>query len=98
MDDLMQRAESGDSIAQFELAMHYWVGVGGQPQNYSVGLKWMKKAALGGNGEASLQIGRFYAYGQGVQQNFPEAEMWLEMGVSQGSEAAKILLANIRSY
>jgi TPR repeat protein len=48
---ILSRAEAGDSIAQYEMALRYADGEG-VPQNYQSAMAWFAKAAANGNDDA----------------------------------------------
>jgi tetratricopeptide (TPR) repeat protein len=56
----------------------------GVDQNYEEALKWYKKAANQGHGEASIMLGQMYYSGDGVAQNKKEALKWYQKGAEQG--------------
>jgi hypothetical protein len=46
---LQQRAQAGDPVAQYELAMRYRDGSWGVPRNPALAQKWLERAAAAGN-------------------------------------------------
>lgn len=62
------RAEQGDAISQYELALMYHQGKG-MPQNYGEALRWYRKAADQGNAKAEYGLGYMYDTGEGVPQD-----------------------------
>ena len=55
--------------------------------------KWYRAAADRGNAEAQFCLGRLYARGDGVPQEFGEAAKWFEKAAEQGIAAAQVNIA-----
>lgn len=68
----LQQAVDGDPSAQYDIAMVYDSGKGNTLRNASAhkdsveAMRWLRKAAEGGNGRANLSIGLHYYYKDGV--------------------------------
>ena len=73
---LWRAAESGVPEAQLWLGVafrdHLWFGVTDDVE----ALKWIRKAAEGGNVDAEVDLGSRFEWGEGVEQNFSEAALW----------------------
>ena len=95
LSELQQRAESGDSDAQYDLAMRYWEGKEGAPKDDSKAFYWAKKAAEQGNAYAQYTVGQFYLRGFGLKKDRNEAVRWLTVAKNNGSREAAALLDSI---
>ncbi len=62
------KAENGDPAAEYALGQHYMNG-DGVGENCAEAVKWFRKAAAKGNGQAQLALGVIYAQGQDVVQD-----------------------------
>ena len=69
---LQQQAESGNSDAQYDLAMCYWKGEKGAPKDDSKAFYWAKKSAEQGDAYAQSWVGYFYENGYGTARDFGE--------------------------
>jgi hypothetical protein len=68
-----QRAEAGDVKAQAELGLTYEYGFGGAQRNLSEAVKWYRRAAEQGDGDAKDSLAGMYFDGRGVEKNYSEA-------------------------
>jgi uncharacterized protein len=75
LDDLVNKAEAGDSEAQFQLGQAYEEG-DGIPQDDQSAVKWYKKSAEQGNAKAENSLGIMYSTGRGTPQDKQEAAQW----------------------
>ena len=66
----------------------YYNGVG-VDQDYEEAVKWFRKAAKQGNGNAQCNLGDAYVDGEGVDQNHKEAIRWFQEAAKQGDVDAK---------
>ena len=82
-----EKAEAGDSAAQYELVMMYLFGEGVE-EDYVEAVKWFRKAAEQGNAEAQYQIGLFYFFGDGVEEDCQEAYAWCILSAENGHNLA----------
>ena len=72
--ELLDRAESGDDVAQEELGSRYWLGRG-LPLDHGEALKWLRKAAEAGNLAALWRLTNLYEVGsREIQKDY--AQMW----------------------
>ena len=66
-DEIRQRAEAGDPVAQNRLGVMYGVGTG-VIQDYSESLRWLNKSANQGNDAAKQNLNyRFYDSQRGTK-------------------------------
>src|SRR5688572_25102628 len=70
--EALARAEKGDAVAQFNIAMML---VGGKDveRNLTNAAAWLQKSAQAGNVSAQFNLAVFYTQGAGVPQDFTEA-------------------------
>ena len=50
---------------------------------------WFRKAAEQGNAEAQNNLGLMYEVGQGVAQDFVQAQIWYNLAAAKGDENAR---------
>lgn len=74
--DLQDLAESGDPVAQYELAGFFHYGRVG-PVSFEKARTWYERAAKQGNTDAMLGLAVIYGFGQGVPQDKKVAFRWL---------------------
>ena len=88
----LPRAERGDPEAQFAIGVIYRDGLTGAA-NPRAAAKWLERAARQGHAPAQLAIGRLYAAGSGVAQNFARAAGWYRnAAVRSGYDVAQYAL------
>lgn len=85
--ELLTRAEQGQSQAQYELAMRYQRGQETEP-DYTEAVKWLEKAASQQHIEAELQLGMMYFSGQGVARDNVRAAEWFRRAAEQKAATA----------
>ena len=88
VSELLGRAESGEAVAQLELASIYASGKG-VAKDMDAALKWYAKAAEQGNVDAQLKLGGIYIGGRGVRRDSSEAAKWFMMSAEAGNPAAQ---------
>lgn len=79
--ELTPAAESGDAMAQFNLAKIYLYGWGVK-KNEAEAAKWFRKAAEQGDLKAGKMLAYQYERGIGVEKNPAEAEKWRHMATA----------------
>ena len=57
-----------------------------------------QKRAEAGDAEAQQELGRMYASGNGVLQDYTEAVKWFHMAAEQGDEKSQYLLAQFYHF
>ena len=92
--EMLQVAEQGNAVAQFNLGLMYDKGQGVR-QDYAQAVQWYRKAAEQGLAEAQYNLGVMYAKGEGVRQNYKIAKEWFgkacDNGLQQGCKAYRVL-------
>ena len=95
--ELRQRAENGDTSAQFLLGEDFDLGRGVQ-QNYAEAAKWYQMAADQGDAKAQNNLGSFYQYGLGVATNYSRAIALYKQSAAQGNVMAQSNLGYMYDY
>lgn len=98
LSELQRRAESGDSDAQYDLAMRYWEGKEGAPKDDSKAFYWAKKSAEQGDAYAQSWVGYFYENGYGTARDFGEAAYWYRRSADQGNRFSQNNLGECYYY
>jgi putative methionine-R-sulfoxide reductase with GAF domain len=91
---VLNRADAGDSTAQYEMALRYADGEGVQ-QNYRDALAWFAKAAANGNDNAQLRLGLGYIEGIGVPHDEHKAVVWFKRAANHGNIRAQNALSDL---
>jgi len=91
---VLNRANAGDSIAQYEMALRYADGEG-VPQNYRDAMAWFAKAAANGNDNAQWKLGLGYIKGIGVPHDERKAAAWFKRAANQGNIGAQSALSDL---
>ncbi len=78
-----EKAEQGDTDAQFNLGVMYNNGQG-VTQDYTQAVSWYRKAAEQGHADAQFNLGVRYAKGQGVTKDYTQAVSWFRKAAEQG--------------
>lgn len=91
---LKQRAERGDTEAQYLLGDHYWNGMGVQT-NYSEAFKWYEKSAWGGNMWGKYNYGKCFRLGRGVGKDEERARHEFRLSAEMGNPWALLQLAEM---
>ncbi|OSI15773.1 tetratricopeptide repeat protein [Neisseria dumasiana] len=91
---LIQCAQIGDAVSQYNLGVKYREGIDVQ-QDFEQGFHWTQRAAAQGLAEAEANLSWFYETGLGVPKNPEQAFLWAEKAAKK-----KIPLAinNLGSY
>lgn len=90
---LLRAAEAGFAPAQKWLGTAYYFGKNGLKRDMEAGLRWLKLAGHGGQGDASAIVGMHYAETGSDLAVYQRAEGWLKSGVEQQSTPASVFLA-----
>ena len=91
-----QAAEAGHALAQFNLAVLYAEGRGGEIDHPGA-FAWWQKAADQDQARAQLELARSYRSGRGTNTNPGFAEIWYTRSSAQGNTAATSELAELRA-
>ncbi|WP_339023393.1 DUF2971 domain-containing protein [Aeromonas salmonicida] len=85
---LIEKAEAGDKIAQYNLGLKYRLGKGVKQSN-SEAADWFLKAAINGNTNAQCNLGWMYRNGRGLDKNDSEALAWYHKAAEKGNALAQ---------
>ena len=85
-------SEKSDAESQYMLAVNYYEGRSGFPQNYSEAVKHFLNAANKGHAKSQNWIGYCYEKGNGVTQSYAEAVKWYRKAAEQGNATAQNML------
>jgi putative methionine-R-sulfoxide reductase with GAF domain len=91
---VLNRADAGDSTAQYEMALRYADGEG-VPQNYRDAMAWFAKAAANGNDNAQWRLGLGYIEGIGVPHDERKAVVWFKRAANHGNIRAQNALSDL---
>ena len=82
--DASDRRKSEAPQAAFTLAQFYHHGIRGVTQNVTLAAEYYEIAALQRHWEAAGQVGLFYLWGIGVEQDFVKARKFFNIGMPVG--------------
>lgn len=90
-NELLAKAEAGDTEAQVEVAVHYYEG---DPIDKDPGkcFYWLDKALAGGNMKAALYMGLIYGEGELGEPDYQSAYKYLKMAADSGLYQAKTII------
>lgn len=88
---LTEKAEQGDSDAQYQLGNCYYWGEGVK-RDWQTSVYWFKKSAEQGNPHGEFYLGAAYYDGHGVTRNIGLAAHWLRKAADQGIKEAENML------
>jgi TPR repeat protein len=96
-DDLLIKANDGDSRAQYLIGCFYYYGRKVET-NHSIASNWFKKSAEQNLVDAQTILGYQYMYGDGIGKDIDKAISLLEKAQAQGSAYACFLLGKIYHF
>ena len=89
---VLSKADSGDPVAEVQLARMYAKGEG-VTNNYAEAAKWFRRAAEQTNADALVGLGELYEAGQGVPKDLQEAVKLYRQAAEQGNADGQYTLA-----
>jgi GAF domain-containing protein len=89
LDQIRQRADQGEALAQFTLGTRYATGED-VPQDFGVAARWFQKAAEQGLVIAQDTLGNYYWAGRGVPKNITQAYYWSVLARQGGNQASAL--------
>jgi len=92
LEEVKLKAESGDVVAMFSLALRYDQGRD-TPVDKAEAARWYEKSADGGLAMAQNSLGSMYQAGDGVEKDFGKARLWYQKAADQGDAEATNNLA-----
>ena len=84
----------GDGEAQFQLGMHYLVGIH-LPRDFDEAAAWFLRAAGQGHRRAQFELGKLYQGLNGGPRDYVEAVAWLRTAAENGHVYAQYNLAEL---
>ena len=87
IEKLKPLAEQGDALAQYNLGLMYYIGLG-VTLDLKEAVKWYRLAAEQGIGSSQHNLGLMYTKGRGVPQDYVSAHMWFNIAGSNGDKGA----------
>ena len=87
-------AEEGLDLAQYNLAILYYMG-NGVDQDMELAFKWTEAAAVQGHVDAQSNLGSLYLSGTGIDQNLSKGLEWLSLAGRGGHAGSSFSLANM---
>ena len=81
-------AEKGDRVAQCNMGINYFFGLGVAKDQVQA-VSWYRKAAEQGNAEAQSNLGACYYTGEGVAKDRVQAVSWYRKAAEQGYAEAQ---------
>lgn len=81
------KAETGNSVAQFNLGSMYWSGEG-VLIDHKQAVNWYRKAAEQGHANAQYNLGGMYEVGHGIQEDLVTAYAWAKIAQVNGNRGA----------
>lgn len=97
VEELKQKAEDGDAVAQYQLGKCYDEGKG-LTQDSAAALAWYRKAAEAGQPDAQFMVANAYAYGIQIEQDYDNALAWYRKAAEQGHYEAQYSLGMSYHY
>jgi len=94
--ELVQKAEAGDAVAQYDLGLCYSEGLV-VAKDQKEALKWITKSAEQGYALAECLLGRCYLFAMGIKKDEMKAVKWLTKAADHGNAEAKEVLEKIKS-
>jgi TPR repeat protein len=85
---ILEKANAGDSEAQYTLSKIYFNG-DGVNKDHDESIKWLRKAADKGLPKAICGLGEIYGRGQIVSQDYKEAFAWFQKAADMGYPEAQ---------
>lgn len=94
IEELRQKAEKGDSVAQTMLGVEYMKGDQVE-KDLGKAIEWWKKAAEKGYAEAEYKLGVCYHFGFCIKKSHKLARYWYEKAANQQHKSAKVALKTL---
>ena len=90
-DELLKKAQSGDVVAQFNIADCYFYGKG-VPADKAESIRWLTKAADSGDAISQYNLGVLYLQGLGVEKDITKGTALIKKAADQGNDVANKFL------
>jgi len=89
---LEKKAQKGDAVAQYELALKYKSGTDTSKQNTGLFIKWLTSSANSGFSKAQYDLGLCYLWGSNMAKDNEQAIHWLKKSAHQQYALAQYAL------
>jgi TPR repeat protein len=94
LDQLHDRSEKGDAVAQYELAERHRLGLSGE-QDQAKAIELYERSAGQGYAAAQFRLGELYDEGEVLESDLGQAVKFYRMAAEQGHAGAQYALAHI---
>lgn len=94
VEHISERAERGDPIAQYDLAVRLARGTSGQAWP-SESIHWLQLAAEQGHSQAQFDLALLYYRGVGISKDPGQAAAWFRRAAEQGHAASQAALGRL---
>jgi len=91
LNELIEKAQSGETDAQNQLGYFYYAGQFVE-QDYDLAMHWLKKASDKNNMLASYWIATMYRDGKGVEQNDEQALHYYRLAAELGDDVSQAMV------
>lgn len=92
-DKLLKKAESGDALAQYNLAGCYLYGQG-VAIDKAEAIRWLRKSADSGDSFSQYSLGVIYIKGLGCEKNEEKGLALIKEAAEHGNDLAKIIISS----
>lgn len=92
MDELIQRAQSGDKSAMYQVGYNYFFGEYGFPQDYTKAHGWFQLGHEAGSIRATACLGRMLLEGRGVEVNHTLGLLYTSLAAAEGCDASCFII------
>lgn len=96
VNDVLEKAKSGDAEAQNDCGEMYYLG-SSVPQDDGEAAAWFQKAAEQNHPKAQASLAAMAALGRGLERDDCEAYKWARLAVSQGHPNAAKTLEHLKT-
>ncbi len=95
---LLEAAEKGNPLVQYECAIYYWLGFRGFEEDEEAAFLWCSKAAAQNHPEAIFFICFLYCEGIGTPKDTEKALQYAQKAVELGLPDAQELYEEVKAY
>jgi len=94
---LESRAQAGDAVAEYDLAVAYLRSNPAAP-DYNSAIKWLNASSVQGNVDAQFLLGYLYEHGEGSERDYAKAAANYQAAAVKGHAAAANNLASLYQH
>lgn len=88
MNELIQRAQSGDEDAMCHVGYYYYSGECGFPKDHAKAVDWYQKGREAGSIRATANLGCMFLQGKGVEENYSVGLFYTTLAAEEGCDGA----------